>query len=567
MKEQNNIATRLNSFFLKGWHPYFWLGVICFFLYVKTIAFRLTYFDDNLLILDNYWFLRDFRNIFRCFRESVFLGGDDVFYRPLMLVSFMIDAHIGGVSQPVYHLTNILLHACATVVLFLLFMKLSCGRERAFFLSALFAVHPALTQAVAWIPGRNDTLFAVFCFSAFVFFMEFIETANLGRLWLFLLFFNLALFTKETALMLIPAGYLYILMAAKNKLTPGRIYALVSGWLISLLLWFFLRSLSGVGVQKINAQDIRTSLAEILPGIVQYIGKMVLPFNLSVYPIVRDTTLIYGCISIVLIAAALLLTPRERLKLSFFGLAWFFLFLLPPFLLPDKMRLEHRLYVPIAGFLITLMEVDPSKIFVPKKLLSVFGALVIALFAVITYIHSDNFTSRLVFWKSAVKNSPHSSSAHNGLALRYLEYGQKDLSEQELLKAIELVPGNVNAHINLGIAYTDKGTFKDAEREFNTANMLKPDMDVLYYNYGLLCFEEGRDKDAERCWKKTLQLNQNYVYAYRSLAAYYFINGDAVGSVYYSQQLKDKFSFSAALPGSAVTDKRGWLYSYCKQGI
>jgi Tfp pilus assembly protein PilF len=149
----------------------------------------------------------------------------------------------------------------------------------------------------------------------------------------------------------------------------------------------------------------------------------------------------------------------------------------------------------------------------------------------------------------------------------YLADDKKDLAEQELLKAVELDPLNGAAHINLGNIYTQKNMFKEAECEFRKASMIKVEMDILYYCYGLLCVEEGRDKDAVNSWEKTLELNPNYLCAYRSLAAYYFINGNTVKTAYYSKQLKDKFSYSIDISSSVIMNKRGWLYSYSMQKL
>jgi len=265
-----------------------------------------------------------------------------------------------------YHFTNILLHACASILLFVMFEKLSYSRIKSFFVSILFVVHTALAQAVAWIPGRNDSLLAVFSFSAFIFFIEYIETQKRLSLFFTLLFFNLALYTKETAFMLVPAGFLYHWMTSKDRLNLKRICMLVCGVLFSVCAWFALRCFSAVTPQQFTSH-IKGSLAEVPPGLLIYLGKIMFPFNLSVYPILQDSPLLYGYISIVLTVAALFLKPRIRLKHSIFGLAWFSLFLLPPFLLPNNAQFEHRLYLPIAGFFIVIAEVDWSKIYLTKK--------------------------------------------------------------------------------------------------------------------------------------------------------------------------------------------------------
>ena len=566
MQKNKSFTGQLYSLFLKGWHPYFWLIVACFFIYLKTLTFYFTYFDDNTLILDNFWFLRDIGNILKCFTKSVFLRDTDLYYRPVMLISLMLDAQIGGIAPLVYHFTNILLHAAAACLVFRLFTGLSHGREKAFFISLLFMAHPALTQAVAWIPGRNDSLFGIFALLAFITYTGLEETSDIRRYALYMLYFNIALYAKETAVMLVPAGILYTLMVKKKGLLPGRTALMVSGWTASAVLWMVMRNVSMGVFQKQNIPDTGAGLKEILPGMIQYLGKAVLPFNLSVFPTNSDTSLAYGCEAAAIIAVMLLSAPRERVNRSLFGLAWLVMFILPPFIVPDRVRLEHRLYVPVIGFLMVLAGVKWPGALKRWNLLRIAGVSAVLLFASIAFVHSDNFINRLVFWKSAVKSSPRSSFAHKSLAVIYLDYGEKQLSETELLKAVELDPRNVYARINLAIAYTDKGMFKEAEREFQISDSLKPNVDITYYNYGLLCFARGDDARAEKAWLKTIALNPNCMQAYRSLAAFYFLKGNGDRSGYYSKLLNEKFSINSALPGSTVLDKRQWLYLYCKQG-
>jgi len=79
-------------------------------------------------------------------------------------------------------------------------------KNKAFFLSLFFALHPVLTQAVAWVPGRNDSLATIFIFSALIFFQRFLSKEKLMDLIFLSLFFLLALFTKESSILLPPCG-------------------------------------------------------------------------------------------------------------------------------------------------------------------------------------------------------------------------------------------------------------------------------------------------------------------------------------------------------------------------
>ena len=110
-------------------------------------------------------------------------------WHPLTTVSHMLDCQLYGVHPWGHHLTNILLHAGAAIVLFLALRKLtsdtvaaslSRGEETrrqsavatrtacpavidrgynlwgSAFVAALFAIHPLRVESVAWISERKD---------------------------------------------------------------------------------------------------------------------------------------------------------------------------------------------------------------------------------------------------------------------------------------------------------------------------------------------------------------------------------------------------------------------------
>ena len=64
------------------------------------------------------------------------------------------------------------------------------------------------------------------------------------------------------------------------------------------------------------------------PAVVQFVGKALFPLNLSVFPIIQDTSMVYGVCAITLIVFALTLSKRKRYNYIFFGSLWMISFLL-----------------------------------------------------------------------------------------------------------------------------------------------------------------------------------------------------------------------------------------------
>lgn len=540
-----NKANLLEVLFLKTWRPYTWIILIGFLLYLKTLFFDFTYLDDNVLILDNYRFLSNLSNIFQAFKEDVFFSRSDAYYRPILTISFILNAQIGGVSPFVYHFTNIIIHLLASCLFFLLLIKLKCKRGLALFFSFIFTVHPVLTQAVAWISGRNDSLLAIFALLTFISFLNFLETEKWKYYIWHMLFFATALFTKESAFALILICILYLHFIIKERLFSLNKKILSAGWFAIIIFWFLLRQAALARPLPLTISNMARSLFQNLPAAAQFIGKIILPFNLSVLPIIQDTTFIYGFIAIILTVAALFLSRNKRNNFVIFGLFWFILFLLPSFIRPNPAIvadfIEHRVYLPMVGFIIMLLEIDFVKnLNIKKKRPVILGLLIIFAFAAITFIHSNNFKNRLNFWKNAARTSPHSPLAHRNLGAMYYLDGLLDEAESEYTKSLELNQEEKMAHNNLGLVYMDRGMFKEAEEEYKKELSINPDYDNAHFNLGLLYHKQGKLKAAESLWKKTLEINPDYIDAYHNLAIHYYNQKDFTQVNYYTKQLQKR---------------------------
>ncbi len=83
--------------------------------------------------------------------------GDAGHYRPLATLSLRLDRAWSGERAAGYHATNVLLHVLVVLVAALAWSRLAPQRVPLLGL-ALFACHPALADAVAWISGRTAML-------------------------------------------------------------------------------------------------------------------------------------------------------------------------------------------------------------------------------------------------------------------------------------------------------------------------------------------------------------------------------------------------------------------------
>ncbi|MFH1619486.1 MAG: tetratricopeptide repeat protein [bacterium] len=545
-KHKNASEAIVEPRFLTGYRPYAGLLLLAVIIYTHTLFFGFTYLDDNTLILDNFHFLGDMSNFFKAFQRDVFLNAaSEAYYRPLMTVSLMVDARFGGTSPFFYHLTNILLHFASSCLIFVFLRRLGYEKFPVFLCSAFFAVHPALCQAVAWIPGRNDSLLAVFIVLSFIFFIDYIASRKQGHLAAHLLFFTLALFTKETAVALLILCPFYMLLIAPKRIFAAHNLTLFLGWAATVCVWFILRKMAFSHPIAYTPEYMLRSLVSNLPAVFLYIGKLLFPFNLSVLPILRNNTLIYGYAAV---ASVLILfcfsknTSRSRVA---FGMLWFLIFLLPGFIRPNPDLpadfIEHRMYVPALGLLIFLLETARIKDAVFGKNPTTFlAAGILGLFSFLNISHSGNFKDSSAFWENAAAHSPQYPLARRNLGAMYYLKGETDKAEKEYLECVKLNPAEPMVHNNLGLIYMDSGRLAKAEAEFLSELRYNPNYDTAYYNLGLLYARQGKMQQAVGLWMKTLEINPHYFGAYNQLGIFFYNIKDFKKAAFYVSEAQKR---------------------------
>ena len=534
------------------------ISLFIFFMYARTVSYEYIGLDDTTLIETNYKFIKNFSNILTAFTKHVMYSGTNLdnekdYYRPMLTLSFMIDAHIAGNAKPRwYHFANILYHLTACLLLFVLLSKLKVNPITTFLLTLLFSIHPVVDQAVAWIPGRNDTLLAIFVLSSFIFLLKYIQTKEFKDLVWHVVFFGCALFTKENGIMLsiLCLGYLGLIAKDAFKSTWLK---LSLGYLLFSIPWFFLRKIAIEGSTTDNSlHAVISNFLNNVPFILQYIGKVILPFNLSVMCMMEDVNYIQVIIALLIIAAAIFFSKNKRWSFILFGLGWFIIFLAPSFSARLVEGLEHRLYVPIIGFIIITAETDWMKnLSTSNKKIWIAPVIYIAALLWITNSRLDIFRNRFNFNISAMQTSQYSVVPCVNLAGDYDIVGKLDKSIEMYKTALkrDSVYGVIHPtnrvsyytilHDNLGVIYTSKQMYKEAEQEFALA--VKQDDVYAIYHMANVYFKTDRIEQAVPLWKKVIAKQPKqpeFKDVYLRLAQYAKDKKDTTSFNYYVNEFK-----------------------------
>jgi Tfp pilus assembly protein PilF len=503
--------------------PLVWFAILAFLLFGQTINYSYTYLDDQTLILGNMEKLQSSSYLPKAFSEDVFhtASGHGFYYRPILTLSFMADAMIGKGSFSVFHFSNIIYHVLATFLLFLFLVEMGYDRTRSFLFSLIFLVHPMVTQAVAWVPGRNDTLLAIFILGSFLFWLKYLKKAKTRYLIFHMLFYILALLTKENAIVL---PLMIVLYSAFILKTPLKNYAIAGpGWLIFTVIWAIIRYHALGGGNSVPLSFQLQSIFHNLPGVLPFIGKTLFPFDLSVFPILTDMkiSIILGIMAIAVLAFLVGITKPKQWFQYFFGIIWFMAFLLPSFIsVNNQVRdfSEHRSYLSLVGILLLILACNTTRKADFSRILPVsVVAGICLLFAALTFIHTRHFKDQITFWRNAVDTSPSHAFNYNNLGAMYFLNNDLEKAEPMFRKALQINPVEPMANSNTGLVCMRTDRPAEAEKYYLEEIRINPGYDHVYYNLGLLYYNHARYDEGIQNWEKTLTINPGYTDAYKAL--------------------------------------------------
>jgi hypothetical protein len=474
------------------WGPAALVAAVATLVHARSIAFDFTYLDDRDFIVDDHAFLARAGNLVRAFARPYMnvVDGRHAYYRPLVTVSYGVDAQWSGLHPFGYHATNVVLHAVASVLLYALLRRVAFRRTVAVVAALVFAVHPLLASAVAWIPGRNDSLLAVFALASWLAFSYALVQPAWPALGLHIAFFWLALLTKESAVVIPLVCIAHVVLMqpeALRRLARGRaMFVVIGGWCLAIAGRLFAHPLSGGA----NLRDF----VHNLPLFVMGLGQIVAPFNPSLIAVREDLSSVAGLAAVCLVASATFFVPGVRTRVVLLGTAVFVLFLAPAMTLPGGLVNSGRLYVPACGVIVAVAEI--VRALVPDRLTFVaFAGVTDLALAAIAMAYEGTFRDRRAFARGAVAASPHSPLAHFCLGQTYQLDGDVDRALAEYHIALGLGATEV-VHNNIAVVHMADARWQDAELELRAEIENNPGYARAYRNLGIVLRHQGRVEEA-----------------------------------------------------------------------
>ena len=503
------------------------LTVIVFCIYGKSINYELIDFDDTKLISGNINFISDIKNLPKIFFMDCYYNNDStgVYYRPILSLSFFIEALLFGNNSKIFHLTNIILFILSLFFMYVFLSKLKLNNTISKFLIVLLAVHPALTSVCVWISGRNDSLLAIFSLLAFISFYEYINKNKIIYFLLTICFFTLALFTKESAVVILLIMSILFLYST-NKLNIRKLITIYLLLLFIVFVFFVVRSFF---VANNNFYfDINNNLAllkKMIFGIIISVNKLFIPNYIPIMftDYIPNTLEITNSIIFFCFVFFIYYIKFIDRKFIILGLSIFILYLLPGFL--GLHFLFHRLLIPSLGLIIIvgllIQKIMEKFLFTKKYFIFAFFVLFFA-FYYASYLQAAKYSNNEEFSINAYNDEPKYHDFIRDMGYLFAKKTDYDKALEFMLLAEKYSPGNHLVDIAIVLCYQKR--FDEAEEILKKSVEINNDKYLIYANLSLI-YEEKQDyKKSLEYAQKAYNLNPYDIDICVNLARKYLLN-------------------------------------------
>ncbi|MGQ0793944.1 MAG: tetratricopeptide repeat protein [Deltaproteobacteria bacterium] len=458
------------------------------------------------------------------------------YYRPVFYASIVADKSLWGAKAFGFHLSNLIFHSAATVVVYLMAFFVLRGfkarkPEAASALAGVFfALHPMHVESVSWVAGRTDLLCGLFFFGAFA--IHSLPRKNSIFAAAASLFFALALLSKEVALAF-PIVALGFDIISRRRLGNKESAVKYGGYLALAGVYLYLRGRAFVNIPDIPAaasgeggggieagSRILEAAQTLLPAHLYYLNKLAFPFDFNSFITSVPTDALYlasaaALILVLSLAAALSVAKRENVW--GFSIFWIFATLGPSsliaiFPIASTPLAERYLYIPSAGFCLLLgyLITEAALRFRSDKLIPALAIIIALPYFLLSWHRQEVWSADLQLWADASAKSPYHALTHTNYGVALKNAAMPKEAEREFLIALspdvtDTNEGRAVTANNLGVLYLEREDYRRAEKWFNKAVEFSPNYGLSYYHLGLINFIKGEYTSSESDYRKSLE--------------------------------------------------------------
>ncbi|MBN2396951.1 MAG: tetratricopeptide repeat protein, partial [Deltaproteobacteria bacterium] len=514
-----------------------------------------------------------------------FVATDAHNWHPVTWLSHMVDYQMYGLHPKGHHLTNVIFHMLNSILLFLVFTRMTGAVWKSAFVAALFAIHPIHVESVAWVAERKDVLSAFFWMLTMGSYAWYVERPAAGRYALVLLFFALGLMAKP---MLVTAPFVLLLLdywplgrlrnisqdsdekhpggtesenrktrkqPAKHAAPSSTITGLVHQWKLILpflrekIPLFVLAAASGVitvhaqhnVMKSFELYPFGTRLANALVSYASYMGKMVVPTHLAIfYPHPEGTLAIWqiGGAAVLLLGAT---TAVWMLRRSYLAVGWlWYLGTLVPVIGLVQVGLQSMAdrytYIPLIGLFVIVAWGIPelaAKWRYRSTALAVSAGVLVSVLMMMTFAQVKTWENDITLFQHATGVTEDNWWAHYNLGLALAQKGDSDTAVRHFEESLRIEPRRPDTLMNIGVIHAKRGDIEAAADYFSRALEIQPDNLRAHLNAGLALLQGGKTDKAVSHFRVCLRIAPDHPEAHYHLGLALAESGDTDGAIKY----------------------------------
>lgn len=411
-------------------------------------------------------------------------------YRPVTTLSYFLNYTIlgNGENPTGYHWLNLLLHFANVLLLWAIARRLMSFWP-ATFTSAVWAVHPVLTESITNIAGRADLLAALAVLGGFWMLLKSTCASTRARIfWLtgLTLVTTIGLFSKENAVAILGVIAFYGLINWRDR---EKLHASLLGCAaiipsVLLMRWqrasVFARSdppINRFVENPLLGANFLVARLTALKVLAKYVWLLVWPAKLSWDYSYNQIPLVRGAVAdwaaaitlVLLLAVAAVLLFKDRVAFFFFGFA--FIAIVPVSNLIIKIgaiMAERFLYLPSAGFAgcIVIGAFALARGLQSPKLAPIILSVLLAAYGARTLARNADWKDPMSLDTSGVRTSPDSFKTHHALASDLFESDRALSNLDSVLaesdKSVAILDPIPDA-LNSAETFTNAGTYYERE--------------------------------------------------------------------------------------------------------
>ena len=487
-------------------------------------------------------------------------------WHPLTWLSHMADCSLYGLHPGGHHATSVLIHLTTTLLLFVLWRRMTGETGPAFLVAALFGIHPLHVESVAWVAERKDVLSGLFWILTALAYVNAVRADGArktgspsssapprGEGWLFrrplagtlvVALYALGLTAKPmlvtlpfTLLLLDfwPLGRLSLARTGDGRISidPRRLGRLLLEKVplftlaaASCVITFVAMRSAGI-VSTLAELSLSSRIANALVAWATYALQAVWPRGLSLYyartPLAGWQVAASAAFVVTASTLAVWLVPRR----PWIAMGWFWYFgTLVPVIgivqVGEQARADRYSYIPLIGlFVLVAYEASQRVVANPRNrtILQAGSTAVVVVLAAVAALQASHWKNTESLFAHALESDPGNPVALFELGQEAMRRGDAAAAEQAFSKAQVFWPEEPSILVGRVSALRLLGRDAEAEAILTSMVSAQPDLSAPYYMLGEIYTARGDAAAAETAYRRVVELEPKEPLAHAALAS------------------------------------------------